>query len=523
MGALTLKSFPFELRGWESETYESIDPTDSFGQNILVHIENNQILKIEPRFSNNISNTWITDKGRQFFDTVFQKNNGKIIHSIKNFQQWNSLFKIIYKTLYIFNICNSKTLNKKFFIIIFEFLNLEYLNFLYSISQIYPFIKLKRSESVKITNNLESDYQINSALSKTKLISSSLCLLVGVNTRYENSHLNLKLRQRFLKGNISFLIIGSLFNFTFSAGFLGSNISILKTIIEGNNSFCQNFKISNNPILVSNTELFQRTDSKNLINFIKIIKFTNIISKIWNGLNILNSNITETGTNSLFVFSFLNFKDLLNFNSFYIINVNLLYMKNFKKLTELKLTKFFKKPLLIDQNSQKVNISFVDNKILKFKKYIYVPVNTYFENSETFLNTEGVLKKTIKLVFKQKSKNNWHLIRKFAKKLKFLNNRINHIFFKNENRHNLKNFINFNFHATQSLTDLNFYLNTKNKPFVIYKLFLPFKIISIKLFNTKIKYWLDDFFLGDKDNYCNNSLSLTNCSINIRTQDATFF
>ena len=33
MGALTLKSFPFELRGWDIEKFESLDPTNSFGSN----------------------------------------------------------------------------------------------------------------------------------------------------------------------------------------------------------------------------------------------------------------------------------------------------------------------------------------------------------------------------------------------------------------------------------------------------------------------------------------------------------
>lgn len=38
MGALTLKSFPFELRGWEIGKFESIDPTDGFGYSTRVYI-----------------------------------------------------------------------------------------------------------------------------------------------------------------------------------------------------------------------------------------------------------------------------------------------------------------------------------------------------------------------------------------------------------------------------------------------------------------------------------------------------
>lgn len=38
MGALTLKSFPFELRGWDIEKFESLDPTDGFGTSTRVYI-----------------------------------------------------------------------------------------------------------------------------------------------------------------------------------------------------------------------------------------------------------------------------------------------------------------------------------------------------------------------------------------------------------------------------------------------------------------------------------------------------
>ena len=74
MGALTLKSFPFELRGWELEKFDSIDLTDSFGSSIKVSLNNKQIILIEP--SNN--SNWISDKTRQFFDGLNNSVNEKI-------------------------------------------------------------------------------------------------------------------------------------------------------------------------------------------------------------------------------------------------------------------------------------------------------------------------------------------------------------------------------------------------------------------------------------------------------------
>lgn len=536
MGALTLKSFPFELRGWDIKSYESIDPTDSFGQDIRVYIENNQIIKIEPEFSNNSTNNWITDKCRQFFDSLFEPWKLKSNNSVKKTsKKWEDLFKIIYKTLYTFNISNLKNSNKHFFIIVFEHLSIEVLNLLYTLSQTYSFIKVKRAENFKINNDLESNFLVDSTTSKSKLLSSSLCLLLGVNTRYENSHINLTLRQRYFKGNFKVLTIGSLFDFTFSVSFLGSSMTTLKTIIEGNNTFCQDLKTAKNPILVTNSDLFKRKDTKQLIDIIKVSKFTNIITKTWNGLNVVNSYLNEAGVNSLYSFSFLTLKDFVSFSSIYLINVTISNISNLRKLIESKLLNFtqlrtFNKKLLIDQNLiRNNNIEFwSSNNFINFQKYLYLPNNTIFENQETFINTEGLIKRTNKLFIKKNNKSNWQLIRKFIKSNSSLNhlnsgkdNKIIHL--KNTNRHNFVNFINFHYFATQTLIDLNFYLNLKNSSFVIYKSNNTFKSKLSKFNNTKIKYWLDDFFNGGKDNYCQNSLVLTNCSKNLRLQTHTFF
>ena len=103
------------------------------------------------------------------------------------------------------NICNCKNSNKQFVIIIFEYLSIESLNILYLLIKIYPFLFLKRAETFRIDNSLEHNFQTNLSIwDKNQLFSSTLCLLFGVNTRYENAHLNLKLRQRNLKGNFEF-------------------------------------------------------------------------------------------------------------------------------------------------------------------------------------------------------------------------------------------------------------------------------------------------------------------------------
>ena len=65
---------------------------------------------------------------------------------------------------------------------------------------------------------------------------------------------------------------------------------------------------------------------------------------------------------------------------------------------------FIANKLLIDQN-HKVN----RNKtalIHVLKKYTYIPQNTFYENEHTFINVEGFIKRTAKLVKGQSTKNN---------------------------------------------------------------------------------------------------------------------
>ena len=69
----------------------------------------------------------------------------------------------------------------------------------------------------------------------------------------------------------------------------------------------------------------------------------------------------------------------------------------------------------------------------------------------------------------------------------------------------------------------NVHKNFKNEKFIIYKKFDVFKACSIKLFDLKLKYWLDDFYTGGKDTLCQDSLILTRCSIINKNQFTNFF
>ena len=533
MGALTLKSFPFELRGWDIEKFESLDPTDSFGSNTKVYVSKDQIVLIEPDYNTNTLNTWLTDKGRQFFDGLFGawnpnlKNDNKLKPGF-----WTNILKNILETIYILDHCNKQNFKKKFLTIVVENVSIEIINILLILSQNYSFIQLRREENFKVSNDLEKNFQLNIASNKIKLNSSTLCLLISTNPRYEGYYLNLNLRQRFLKGNFKCLSIGSFIDLTFPVTFLGSTTGILKSIAEGNNLICQDLKSSKNPITVFNNELFKRNDHLATKQMLENLNFYTNGTK-FNGLNNLSPSLSETGLNITNNFLPLTLKDLNSFSLLYFINTTSNNSANIKKITELNLLNYNYmskvKPvnnLILDQN-YKLNNNYQLTNGLNFSNYLHLPTSVFYENEETFINTEGFIKRTTKLISKKHTRNNWQIIRKILKHLKkkfvSLELKNNNLIFFNSNKIvNFKNYINFNYYATQNLVNLNFYLSIKTTP-TVFTNQSSFKPASNKFKKSKLKYWLDDFFTGSKDEYSQNSLVLTNCSKILRSETTNFF
>jgi len=530
VGALTLKNFPFELRGWEIQKFKTFDPTDGFISSTTVFLNKNKIVQIEPAFNNN-KNNWLSDKGRHFFDSIYD------LFFEKSKQTFNlKIYNKILTKIYILEHCRKQT-NKPFlFTIVFDFLSVELLAIINFLSKQYSFITLKQVQSFNNSiNDFESNFQINNSLfNKTSFINSSLCLLITTNPRYEGYYLNLNLRQRVLKKKFKCILLGSLINLTFPISFLGSNMSIVKTITEGNHFICQNFKYSKNPFIICNIELFKRTDNKTITKIFKTLFYLNFFNKMWFGFNVLSSSVSETAAivvNSTKKFSL---KNLCNSGAVHFLNVSVNKIAYFKKIIELQLLyqknifcvskNLIEKKLILDQSYKINNNLQISNKMLI--DYIHIPTQNFFQSEETFINTEGFVKRTTQIISQKKTKNTWKILRKFLKflknKLVYFNKKDNQLLDFNLNKfYNFKNIISFHYYPVKKITNLSFYLNIKSNKFVINNFI--FKKKSKKFINTKLKYWLDDFFNCNKDKYSQNSTVLTNCSRHVKYQTTNFF
>ena len=540
VGALTSKLYPFVSRNWELKNISSVDFSDGFGSDIDVYLKNNKIVKISPGFnyqSNSVE--WISDKTRFSFDGMFSPERvleGFIVYGNKNCKislLWNTLLTEIVNTLYFQDHLNKHFLRiDKLFVIFNDSVSLEVLNLLILFSKKYHFIELRKSEGNVKSNDFERNFLLNSV---GKLEKSSICVLLGVNARYEGSYLNLKLRQRYLKGNFKIVSLGSSLDLTVPVSHMGLNSNVLKLLCEGNSFLCQELLNSSNPTVVISSELHKRFDSTSvgkllglLENKIKRYSFNQV------NVSVLSSSVNEVGVNYLKRFKPVTSKDFMTCNGLYFINSGPNSSNNLNKIVNLKALNYFnfadKKPLFCLEHNYSM-ITEVPKPILSnysVCNYINLPNNVFFESSGTYLNTQGFFKKVVKFLPSGKqTKEDWQIIRKlfaYSKRINYVANTKTNgvIHFNNNTFNNYKSFIGFLYFANRFLvtnhkSSLNKNIqgdfNLENK---------HIKLTKTNLFLTNFKIWIKDFYIGGTDSYSNHSITMINCSKLYRSQKTNF-
>ena len=541
VGALTSKPYPFVSRNWELKNTTFIDFSDGFGTPTQLFIKNNQIVKILPGYDIETSRTnWISDKTRFSFDCMFSPE--RVVNSFIKTNDlsiigpsWEKLFKEIFYTLYFKShlsrhMCQSSQL----IVCLTKDMSLEVLNLLYILSRKYSFFKLRQSEPQNLIIDTEQNYLLSSSLTSSQISLSDTCFLIGVNPRYEGAKLNLALRSRYLKGNFKIIQIGASSNATFTTHNFSNNTRSLKSLIEGNNLFCQDLVNASNPILISNSEMFKRKDFFSMTHALKLLmKYLNAYSysNISKQLNILNSTLNENGVNNLNILKTIQSFDFRNSQGVYFFN-NSFHTYNVKKLLNLKLLNFFQdsehtSKLLITQNN-----TLEMKKIAMFRKNFYLenqihlPNNVFFEVSGTYINTNGKINKTTKVITSlNQTKSNWQIARKifsYCKKTFYISNifQNNKLMFNIRKPYHFRNYIGFQFYAVSTLNSFAFQLFEKiEKPTIDC---LKFKPKRGKLFNSQLKFWLNDFYLDSKDCSTKYSSTMIQCSKFFRLEHTNF-
>jgi len=426
VGALTSKPYAFVNRSWELKTINAVDFSDGFGGDLQIYLKNNSVIKILPGYTDTSNNeNWISDKTRFAFDGMFSPE--RVLEGvIKNFKDgtlisntWKILLNEITLTLYFQDHLNKHFYKTNSLCIIFDNnVSLEVLNLLVLFSKKYSFINLRKSENNLTENDQENLFLTNNqSVASKQLNFSNLCLLVGTNSRYESSQLNILLRKRYLKGDFKIFSFGPFTDLTIPTTSVGLTLEKVQSLVEGNSDICQELTNTKTTIIVSSS-VFQRADSKGILKLLKMLK-SNTKNPGGFHLNILNLSVNETGLKYLNNFDSLSVNDLNSSNGLYFLNSSSKAL-NLKKIINLKLLKYkqssndFLPKFCLEQNNGILDsLAGKFNSPYKTCNYINLPNSTFFESNATFLNTEGIIKKTIKLLSTNKQvKEDWQIIRK---------------------------------------------------------------------------------------------------------------
>jgi len=484
VGALTSKQYPFISRIWELKNIKSYDFSDSSVSNIQLYLKSNTIVKILPGYDDkDKKNNWISDKTRFSFDGMFSPERVSNLTLNNTLQtSWSQIFENITSLLYFQSqFLRHSGFNFNIYILFNKNIDIETSAVLNNLVLKFPFIRLRALDNnydYSTNIDFENNYLLKNSVSSSFIHKSNICFLFNINPRYDNTKLNIILRQRFLKGNFKILSFNPNLDYTYPVINLGSNIKVLKSVIEGNNLFCQEFGNSFYPIFLTSSSLFSRKDSNNIFNMLYYLKLnTHLLNSNWNGFNILSLVNNEVGLKSLKTYKSISSQDYYEASNFFCLDIDFNSI-NLKKLIELKLlnliflnslTKF----IVEGHNIFKGKFLNVLKKNLQSSLHISLPNKVFFETTKILQSNRGNFIKSLKVIKSNNIvKNNWQILRK-------LNYSLDTISF---NNNSCLSKINYSFNSLNCLDNY------------IWSLYLP-----SKNFNSYLKFVSETVQFSDKN------------------------
>lgn len=366
VGALTLKPYAFKARPWELRYQESIDCTSSLCTPILVNIKESDIVRIQPKADRELDNLIISDKIRFTYDSI-KKNRIQQVFKKRNVngfaqENWDSF----YETMKIL-IKSKKTIS----FLINENLDLKSAYFLKNIEK----NNLKVLNMSGFNRKNENFYDMSTFSKVENILNKEIktCFLISTNLKIETTLLNTKLRLKFNKALLSVISLGTFYKSNYTTNFINlSNKNIIR-LFEGKLFNSNNIiKHSKTLLIIGNAFNKKITDMQNLVNLFKKVCPTGLIIK----------NEVYPNSNG---FKFLGIGELKSRkikSSDFVCCINLEDNIQTRKVLEGKNFFWF--------NTHGSDLAKKANYIL--------PTLTFLESENLYINIDGNLKKTQKVL-----------------------------------------------------------------------------------------------------------------------------
>lgn len=465
IGALTSKPYAFTARSWELRSIETIDLFDSSCSNIKIDIRNSEIMRVLPVNNEYINEEWISDKTRFAYDGL---------------KRWRFINPVIKKNNYFIQVSWQEAFeNIKFWIN-----NNKYKNIILNTGN---FIDLETTAALKIWsnnyNNVIINANINSSDKETYFIDiktineikeNTVYIFVGLNLRYENPVMNIKMKKLSNQQHILVGYFGAKYNSNLEYYHLGLNFLGILNLIKGKhaflkiiNKFLKNNKIRkcfNNRInLILGSEIINKVNFKEL--FVLLEQHTNKYETFFYNINSLYQHSGKINIKELNLISD-NSKLLNKYEK------NLYYLIGFEKIKRNNTDDF-----LIYQGHQ--------NDLNRTDFDVILPSYNWTEKSSLYLNANRVVQKSNLLINPPiQSRLDWKIIRMisilFDKDIQFNNIKEIHQIL-NKFSPNIMNSINK--YQLSSLFNMKYILNKRNTLFS-FKNLNPLKSLNPNFYIT---------------------------------------
>ncbi|MEC9368832.1 MAG: molybdopterin-dependent oxidoreductase, partial [Pseudomonadota bacterium] len=264
-----------------------------------------------------------------------------------------------------------------------------------------------RQDGAKLaTDQGRSGYLFNSGIQG--IDEADAILLVGADPRMEAAVLNARIRKRYRSGGVAIALIGVNADLTYPYDYLGAGPDTLQDLVAGKLDFHKTLKRSKQPMVIVGQSAFARPEGAAIVALAATLAHdTGVISKGWNGFNILHTAASRVGALDL---GFLPAKGGLDVEGMVKAagegKLDAVYLLGADEIDMDALGKAF----VIYQGSHGDKGA--------HRADVILPGAAYTEKSGTFVNTEGRPQMTARAVFPPgQAREDWAIVRALSGKL----------------------------------------------------------------------------------------------------------
>jgi NADH dehydrogenase (ubiquinone) Fe-S protein 1 len=289
VGALTSKPYAFKARPWELKKTETVDVMDAVGSNIRVDSRGIEVMRVVPRVNEDINEEWISDKTRFAYDGLKRqrltmpmiRQNGELLAA-----SWHDALSLIAQKLKESHPDKRLGLSGQF-ADVESMVALRDLFNRFGSENLCSDVHLSIGAPAKVTQ-FRHNYIFGSTIAG--LDKADAVLLIATNPRHEAPIINTRIRKGYINYRIDVGLIGTLPELNYEVDHIGTDPKSIDLLLNGDHPFSKTMEKAKNPMIIVGSSALERQDAVAIMSGIGALvsKFGNIVTKEWNGLNMLH-------------------------------------------------------------------------------------------------------------------------------------------------------------------------------------------------------------------------------------------